>query len=308
MPATEATLTMAPWRRCAIRTPTLRATMKVPRRSILTSRSHCSMRTFSSLCILPKTPAALTSPVIGPCVASMSAMPLTTALSLATSNGAGHRIVCVPASGSGAISTITIFWPCSASSVALAAPMPRLPPVTRTIPSAVMTIAFFRCEQAARNQLSVGGDDMLGRCRDAAANVGVAAAQISTRAHQYVNDGLELIVAIIDDRAGLAGAPEDADIGGGDVIEMLLVADRREIFGLVEDAQKFRHLADEIEERAEAFDFLPRRLRGPGALADEVNHVGADLRQQLVEQFLAIFKVIVERSLRDTGLLGNARN
>src|SRR5690349_3282740 len=105
----------------------------------------------------------------------MSAMPLTTVLSLDTSNGAGHRIVCVPASGSGAISTITTFWPCPARSVAVAAPMPRLPPVTRTIPSAVMVIAFFRREQAARNQLSVGGDDVLGRRRDVAANVGVAA-------------------------------------------------------------------------------------------------------------------------------------
>src|SRR5256885_13441902 len=119
---------------------------------------------------------------------------------------------------------------------------------------------------------------MLWRCRDAAANVGVAAAQISTRAHQYVNYGLELIVAIIDDRAGLAGAPEDADIGGGDVIEMLLGADRREIFRLGGDAQKFPHLPDEIEERAEAFDFLPRRPRGPRALADEVKHVGGDPR------------------------------
>ena len=44
-------------------------------------------------------------------------------------------------------------WPCSASSVAVAAPMPRLPPVTRTIPSAVMVIAFFRGEQAARDEL-----------------------------------------------------------------------------------------------------------------------------------------------------------
>src|SRR5205085_314903 len=128
-------------------------------------------------CILPKTPAALTRPVIGPCAASMSAMPLTTALSLATSDGAGHRIVCAPA------------------------------------------------------------------------NVGVATAQISTRAHQHVNDGFELLVAIIDDHAGLTRAPEDADIGGCDIVEMLLVADRCEIFGLVEDAQKFRHLADEIEER-----------------------------------------------------------
>src|SRR6267142_4767304 len=123
---------------------------------------------------------------------------------------------------------------------------------------------------------------MLGRCGDAAANVGVAAAQVSTCAHQDVNDGFELLVAIIDDRAGLTCASEDADIGGGDVVEMLLVADRREIFGLVEDTQKFRYLADEIKEGAEAFDFLPCRMCASGALADEVNHVGADLRQQLI--------------------------
>src|SRR3954453_18436198 len=145
-------------------------------------------------CILPKTPAALTSPVIGPCVASMSAMPLTTALSLATSNGAGHRIVCVPPGGSGAISTITTFRPCSASSVAVAAPMPRLPPVTRTIPSAVMVVAFFRCEQAARHQLWVGGDDMLGRCSDAAATAVLAASHIPPRLRYFVRDGFAHLV------------------------------------------------------------------------------------------------------------------
>src|SRR5438094_9858603 len=123
----------------------------------------------------------------------MSAMPLTTALSFATSNGADHSTICVPTSGSGAMSVTTTRRPCSASSVAVAAPMPRLPPVTRTIPSAVMIVAFFRCEQAARNQLSVGGDHMLVRCLDAAANVGVAAAQVATRDHQHVNEGLELV-------------------------------------------------------------------------------------------------------------------
>ena len=41
-----------------------------------------------------------------------------------------------------------------ASSVAVAAPMPRLPPVTRTMPSAVIGISFIRhVEQPARNQL-----------------------------------------------------------------------------------------------------------------------------------------------------------
>src|SRR5215207_1671333 len=257
-------------------------------------------------CIFPNTPAALTRPVIGPCAASMSAMPLTTALSLATSNGAGHRMVCVPASGSGAMSVTTTRRPCSASSVAVAAPMPRLPPVTRTIPSAIMVVAFFLCEQAARHQLPIGGDDVLRRCCDVAANVGVATAQISTRAHQHVDDGFELLIAIIDDRSSLTRAPENADIGVCHIVEMLLIADRREMFGFVENAQKFRHLSNEIEERTEAFDLLPGRLLGAGALADEVNHVGTDLRQQLVEQFLAIVEVIVERALGYAGFLGDA--
>src|SRR5438552_11291163 len=233
----------------------------------------------------------------------MSVTPLTTALSLATSNGAGHRTTCVPVNGSGAMSDITTRRPCSASSVAVAAPMPRLPPVTRTIPSAVMAIALFRCEQAARNQLSVGGDDVLGRCRDVAANVGVAAAQVAARAHQHVNDGFELLAAIIDDRVGLTRAPEASDIGGGDIVEMLLVGDRRELFGLVQDVQALRHLADEVEEGAEAFDFLSCRLRAPGALSNEKNHVDNDLRQTLIEQFLPVLDMFLNLSQCAAGLL-----
>src|SRR5258705_788084 len=201
----------------------------------------------------------------------MSVMPLTTALSLATSNGAGHRMACVPASGSGAMSVTTTRRPCSARSVAVAAPMPRLPPVMRTIPSAVMAVALIRREQPACDQLLVGGDDVVGDGTDRAAGVGVAPAEIAARAHQHVDDGFELFVAEIHDCAGMTGAPEDADIGGRDIVEMLLVADRREIFGLVEDAQELRHLADEFEEGAEAFDFLPCRIRAACALADEVN-------------------------------------
>jgi hypothetical protein len=39
-----------------------------------------------------------------------------------------------------------------------------------------------------------------------------------------------------------------------------------------------------------------------------MNHVDADLRQQLVEKLLTVLEVIVERSLRDAGLLGDAGN
>src|SRR6266496_4549240 len=268
MPATDATLTMAPWRRCAIRTPTLRATMKVPRRSILTSRSHCSIRTRSSRCILPNTPAALTRPVIGPCAASMSATPFTTALSLATSKGAGHRIACVPASGSGAMSTMTTRWPWLASSAAVAAPMPRLPPVTRTIPSALMLVSLVGgVEQPACDQLLIGRDDVLRNGRHRAAGIGVTPAEIAARAHQHLDDGFEFLVAVAVDRAGLPCPLQDAHIGRRDVVKMLLVATRRKEFGFVEDAQEFRNLANEIEEGAEAFDFLPRGVHRAGAVA-----------------------------------------
>src|SRR2546429_1362261 len=307
MPATDATLTMAPWRRCAIRKPTLRATMKVPRRSILTSRSHCSIRTFSSLCILPNTPAALTRPVIGPCAASMSAMPLTTALSLATSKGAGHRIARVPASGSGMMSTMTTRWPCPANSVAVAAPMPRLPPVTRTMPSALMLVSLVgRVDQPACDQFLVGRDDVLRNGRHRAASIGVTPAKIAARAHQHLDDRFEFLVAVIVDRAGPPCALQDAHIGRRNVVEMLLVAVRRKEFGFVEDAQEFRNLADEIEEGAEAFDFLPRGVRRAGAVSDEAHHVDADFGQQLIEQFLAVLEMIVERALRDAGLFGDA--
>src|SRR5712691_13201807 len=133
----------------------------------------------------------------------MSAMPLTTALSFATSNGAGHRIACVPASGSGATSVTTTRRPRSARSIAVAVPMPRLPPVIRTIPSAVTAVALIRCEQPTRDQLPVGGDDVIGHGSDFAASVGVAPAEIAARAHQHMDDGFELRVAEIHNRAGV---------------------------------------------------------------------------------------------------------
>ena len=37
-----------------------------------------------------------------------------------------------------------------------------------------------------------------------------------------------------------------------------------------------------------------------------MHHVDADLRQQLIEQFLTVFEMIVERALRDAGFLGDA--
>src|SRR6266566_567589 len=306
MPATEATLTIAPCCRLAIRSPTLRATRKLPRRSILISRSQFSIRTRSTGCILPKTPAALTSPVIGPSLDSISAMPPTTAASLATSNGAGHSIVCGPASGSGAMSTTTTVLPCSASRVAVAAPMPRLPPVTRVMPSALIADVLQRIKQPARDQLPVRGDHVLGHGGDPVRGVGIATAQIAACAHQHVDDGFEFLIAVIVDRARKAGAPQDADIGGRDVVEMLLVATRREKLGFVENPQEFRNFADEIEEGAEAFDLLPGGIGGAGPRTDELHHIDSDLRQQRIEQFLAVFEMVVESALSYAGLFGDA--
>src|SRR6476661_8826927 len=87
---------------------------------------------------------------------------------------------------------------------------------------------------------------------------------------------------------------------------MLLVADRRKKFGFVENAQEFRHFPDKIEEGAEPLDLLPRCMRRTGALADESHHIDADFRQQLIEQLLAVFEMIIERALRDAGRFGDA--
>src|SRR5450432_3559445 len=237
----------------------------------------------------------------------MSAMPLMTSVSLATSNPSGHRIVCVPVRASGAISAITTRRPCCARRAAVAAPMPRLPPVTRTTPSAIMIVAFAtRSEQSSGNQLLVGRDHMTRHCGDGVAGIGITAAEVAARSHEHMNDGFEFLVAEIVDRAGMPRTPENPDIGRRDIVEMLLVADRCEKLGLVEDAQEFRDLTDEIEEGAKSLDFLPRRVRRTGSLPDETYHFRADHGQQLIQQLLAILKMIVKRALRDAGLFGNA--
>src|SRR6266849_4609564 len=210
-------------------------------------------------------------------------MPLMTPVSLATSNPSGHRIVCVPMRASGAISAITTRRPCCARRVAVAAPMPRLPPVTRTMPSAIMLVAFAtRSEQSSGNQLLVGRDHMIRHRGDGAAGIGITAAEVAASAHEHVHDGLEFLVAEILYRAGMPRAPQDSDIGRRDIVEMLLVADRCKKLGLVEDAQEFRHLTD------------------------ETYHFRADHGQQLIQQLLTILKMIVKRALRNAGLLGDA--
>src|SRR5215475_14054591 len=87
---------------------------------------------------------------------------------------------------------------------------------------------------------------------------------------------------------------------------MFLVALGCEEFGLVENTQEFRNLSNEIEEGAKPFNLLPRRMCGAGSRADELHHVDADFRQQLIQEFLTIFEVIVEGTLCDARLLGDA--
>src|ERR1700716_2979027 len=47
-------------------------------------------------------------------------------------------------------------------------------------------------------------------------------------------------------------------------------------------------------------------MRRAGSIADEADHVDTNFWQQLIEQFLAVLEMIVERALRDAGLLGDA--
>src|ERR1700726_4612715 len=81
---------------------------------------------------------------------------------------------------------------------------------------------------------------------------------------------------------------------------MALIAAWREHFGLVEDTKKLRNHAQEFEKGAEAFRLLlgawRRRI---GALLDEGDHLQADGRQQLIEQFLTVLEMIVESTLSD---------
>ena len=137
--------------------------------------------------------------------------------------------------------------------------------------------------------------------------VGVAAAQISACAHEDVDDHFKFLVSVIFDLAGGSFALERSHVSCCDIVEMPLIAVRREHLGLIEDAKEFRHLAHEVEESAKALGLpvRPRRQRA-GACGNEIDHLAADGRQQLVEQFLPVFEVVVEGSLSDFGKLGDA--
>src|SRR5258708_24730610 len=88
-------------------------------------------------------------------------------------------------------------------------------PIARTMPSAVIAVAFGgQGEQSTGDQLFISRDHVIRHGGNGCLGVGVAAAEIAARAHEHVNDGLEFFITEAVDRAGLARAPEDADIGG----------------------------------------------------------------------------------------------
>src|SRR5258705_241129 len=69
-------------------------------------------------------------------------------------------------------------------------------PIARTMLSAVIAVAFGgRDEQSTGNQLFVSRDHVIRHGGNGALGVGVAAAEIAARAHEHVNDGLELFVS-----------------------------------------------------------------------------------------------------------------
>src|ERR1039458_256168 len=145
MPTTEATLTMAPACRRAIRDPTSRQTTTVPRRSTAISRSQSDIASRDGGCILPRIPAALTSPTIRPCRRSIFSQAPATAASSETSTVSGNTAT--PGADSvlirAARSSTTTRHPFAAAAAAVAAPMPLRPPVTTTMPATfVWVIAF----------------------------------------------------------------------------------------------------------------------------------------------------------------------
>src|SRR5258707_11847413 len=98
-------------------------------------------------------------------------------------------------------------------------------PIARTMPSAVIAVAFGgQGEQSTGDQLFISRDHVIRHGGNGALGVGVAAAEIAARAHEHVNDGLEFFIAEAVDGAGPAHAPEEAYIGGRNIVSLVLVA------------------------------------------------------------------------------------
>ena len=76
-------------------------------------------------------PALDTSTCTGPCFSSTAVNAASTASASVTSHGTGNSS---PGSPSTGLRWVTATWsPCAANAVAIASPIPRLPPVTSTL-------------------------------------------------------------------------------------------------------------------------------------------------------------------------------
>src|SRR5260370_7476382 len=93
-----------------------------------------------------------------------------------------------------------------------------------------------------------------------AAGVGIAAAEVAACAHEHVNDGLEFFVAEVIDRTGMPRAPEDSNIGGGNIVEMLLGTGRRKAFGFVGNPPEFAPPPAPTQAPPQPLPFLPPPL------------------------------------------------
>src|ERR1700687_703511 len=120
-----------------------------------------------------------------------------------------------------------------------------------------LLVLVARSEESARNELLVGRDHMIWNGGHGAVGVGVPPAEVPARAHEHMDDGLELCIAEAIDGAGVLRAPQDTNVGRRNIIEMFLVTDRRKKLSFVENAQAFPALTDEVEERTTPFDLLP---------------------------------------------------
>ena len=86
-----------------------------------------------------------------------------------------------------------------------------------------------------------------------ALGIGVSLAQISARSHEDVHDHFKFLIGVIVDVTRVSVALEGSHVSRRDIVEMALIAARREHFGFIEDAKKLGHHPQEFKEGAEAF-------------------------------------------------------
>ena len=167
-----------------------------------------------------------------------------------------------------------------------------------------------RREQPPGHELHVGVDHVARQRAGAAlAVVDVAHGEVRARLQQHVDHGLQLCRAVALDLAAGGGAVERALVAGDQDPEVLVVGFGGEDLGLVQDPVERRVLVEVVEERAEP------RLLALGASqvmgqrpADVVQHLPPHVGQQPVQDVLAGFEVVVERTLRHAGKPGDLRD